>query len=277
MDKKLFDDAIGELPPSTVDIEAAIARGRRSARFPLLGSPVAAVIGGVLVLTMGIAMALMPGKPDGDTLTGPPSRTTPPPGTAAWYGCDNDDYPPTEPDDIARANRLGAALSAAVTRRLPPTSRLTKVVRDDRGPTAFRVEAPSSGERSCEVDPDAMHSMAGVAWMGSDNTRLTASITSGEFAGGASRERWCANPPDVPYHARCDRRTTPGGDKILEVVATRGELVVANGVEVARADGTAVSLLVDAGMLADGDPYTPPLTIDQLVEIALDPALAIDP
>jgi hypothetical protein len=30
MDKQLFDDAIGEVPPSTVDVDAAIARGRRA-------------------------------------------------------------------------------------------------------------------------------------------------------------------------------------------------------------------------------------------------------
>jgi hypothetical protein len=280
MDKKLFDDAIGELPPSTVDVEAAIGRGRRAARFWPVNNPVVAVIGGVLVLTMGTAMALRPGEPGGEPLAGPESVTTPRPVPDAGDICPLATAAPADPTVVARADRLTVALLAAVERQLPPDTSLVSTVADGKRPADFLVEVPSRDHPSCEIDPDAMHARAGITWMGNSNTTLDVSVTSGEFTEHGSMESWCARLAGAPYFPECERRTTSGGDAVLEVVAERNDIVVANGVEVVRADGTAVSVIVDGGMLSDyavGGTYTPPLSVDQLVEIALDPALTLNP
>src|SRR5215471_3244459 len=77
MHKELFDDAIGEVPPSTVDVDAAIVRGRRAAVVRRVVNPVVAA-GVVVVLLIGVVAYTMtrPGPDDIGTPGGPPSSTS---------------------------------------------------------------------------------------------------------------------------------------------------------------------------------------------------------
>jgi len=114
MDKKLFDDAIGEVPPSTVDVDAAIARGRRAAWTRRVLSPVTAVAAGV-VLVAGGAVALT--LPSDDPVTAAqiqPTSTTqattqPEPGLPTGTCLPR--------PDGAEAQRLTEALAAALEAR----------------------------------------------------------------------------------------------------------------------------------------------------------------
>ena len=77
MDKQLFDDAIGEVPPSTVDVDAAIVRGRRAVRFHRVANP--AVAAGVAVVLLTGAVAYTMTRDDDGILgvgTGPPPTTS---------------------------------------------------------------------------------------------------------------------------------------------------------------------------------------------------------
>ena len=60
MDKQLFDDAIGASPPSTVDVDAVIARGRRADRLRRVANPAVAAGAGVLAVMLGVAFAVLP-------------------------------------------------------------------------------------------------------------------------------------------------------------------------------------------------------------------------
>lgn len=62
MDKQQLDDAIGPVPPSTVDVEAIIGTQRRAARVRVVANPwtatvvaVAAIVGGIWVVPGGTA------------------------------------------------------------------------------------------------------------------------------------------------------------------------------------------------------------------------------
>ena len=61
MHKQLFDDAIGEVPPSTVDVEAVITRGRRAARLRRVANPAVAAGVAVVLLTGAVAYTMTRG------------------------------------------------------------------------------------------------------------------------------------------------------------------------------------------------------------------------
>src|ERR671933_229213 len=63
MDKQLFDDAIGEVPPSTIDVDAVITRGRRADRLRRVANP--AVAAGVAVVLAVGAVAYTMNRGDG--------------------------------------------------------------------------------------------------------------------------------------------------------------------------------------------------------------------
>ncbi|NUT52888.1 MAG: hypothetical protein HOV94_37220, partial [Saccharothrix sp.] len=84
MDKQLFDDAIGEVPPSTVDVDAVIVRGRRAARLRRVTHPSVAA-GVAVVLLTGVVSYSMTGGEDGGVTIGvaPPTSTAPPGSTSS--------------------------------------------------------------------------------------------------------------------------------------------------------------------------------------------------
>ncbi len=111
MDKQLFDDAIGEVPPSTVDVDAAIARGRRAAWTRRVLSPVTAVAAGVVLVAGGAVALTLPSS--GDSVPAAqvqPTSTTQVESTAPALNCE------PRPDN-GEAQRLTEALAAALEAR----------------------------------------------------------------------------------------------------------------------------------------------------------------
>ncbi|GAB3469367.1 hypothetical protein [Actinophytocola sediminis] len=76
MDKRLFQEVIGEVPPSTVSVETVITRGRRAERFRRATSPVVAAGVTVVLLSGAIAYTLTDGDGDGTPPGGQPTSPT---------------------------------------------------------------------------------------------------------------------------------------------------------------------------------------------------------
>lgn len=76
MDEQLFDDAIGEVPPSTIDVDAIIVRGRRAVRLRRVANPAVAAGVAVVVLTGAVAYTLTSGDGGGTPVGGPPGTTS---------------------------------------------------------------------------------------------------------------------------------------------------------------------------------------------------------
>src|ERR1041385_170657 len=81
MDKQLFDDAIGEVPPSTVDVDAVIVRGRRAARLRRVTHPSVAAGVAVVLLTGVVSYSMTGGDDGGVTIGVAPPSTAPPSST----------------------------------------------------------------------------------------------------------------------------------------------------------------------------------------------------
>src|SRR5215217_664028 len=180
MDRQLFDDAIGSPPPSTVDVEAVIARQRRAALVRRVGGPGLVAAAAVAAVTFGVALAVpggLTGNPGGGGITpgggsGTGSSANPmgtsqpvrpgwPPGMTDPCALPTD-LPaiPGEPADIAA--RLHAALDAAVRAQLPDaqlTANPYARYENDRqyGPLEFfhvRQDGEALGGGSCRQPQD---------------------------------------------------------------------------------------------------------------------------
>lgn len=108
MNQEILDELIGAPPPSTVDVDAVIARQRRRQRLHRLAASGSAAAGVVLAVILGAGVT---GGP-------PPHKTPQPPATApSATGF------PLEPDTKAgrerTQDRLRAALEAALTEHAP--------------------------------------------------------------------------------------------------------------------------------------------------------------
>jgi hypothetical protein len=272
MRKELFDDMIGEVPPSTVDVDAAIARGRRAARLGRLGSPV--VVAGVAVaLVGGVAFALQPDQgvraADGARQPDQSVRAEPSRGPCG------EELPtgpaPTEAP-AAAVTRMSSALKAAVSSRLADDA--TVVAVNEAGPLDFAHLKEAGGPTdhgSCMVSEDSFVAGANVV-----RGAMTGSIAV-YVARAVGPLPTCDD--NMSEQTDCEAVTGPRGER-----GTATKLALEGGVfmcqvDLDRLDGTSVSLTVtDAAHKGDvpGSGQLP-LSRDQLVEIALDPGLTLFP
>jgi hypothetical protein len=236
MDKKLFDDAIGEVPPSTVDVDAAITRGRRAAWTRRVTSPVAAVAAAVVLVTGGVALAILPGDsaPDTAPVAQAPTETTP---------VDTDGFPITQPEcpdnDPATTARLIAAVEAAARARLPEGTRL-------------------------EAQPPNTCLNYWLTWRVNDTQHLVVHV----YDRNVPASEWQCEPT-----AECQRFSGPNGEVILTDV---GYPPGGYGAQVIKTGSTEVDVTeVSVNTWADeGQP--PLLSHDQVIEIGLDAGLTLN-
>jgi hypothetical protein len=275
MSKKLFDDAIGEVPASTVDVEAAITRGRRADRLRRVGSPVLATVVAVGVLLGGMTVMLRPDDDADNYVQAQPTTATSP--TPSVDGCEGTTptAPPQPEKPAATEARLTTALTDLVSSTLPEGATLEQspVDKDGRpdGPLVFehRYSEPKQYENGCQVGEDAYHASASVRWSGG-TAGITMSIgRAGGWNVSADSVQLCRDPGTESKPA-CHTETTPNGDliKIVSLADATNQLVVV------RPDQTAIVIEVypespDASRL--------PLTHEQLKEIALDPRVTMYP
>ncbi|MFI9010953.1 hypothetical protein ACIGNX_27320 [Actinosynnema sp. NPDC053489] len=303
MDKQLFDDAIGEVPPSTVDVDAVIARGRRAARLHRVAHPAVAA-GVAAVLLTGVAAYSMTGGDGGGTTVGtaPPATTTPlaptssAPATAHPSGSDqpnvvtlppeSDPVPPPrcaggDLETVAEAaGRLTAAAAKAV-REQRPDVRLSANAQfpagTPRGPLEFYqpVEPAYPDVSVCDVRA-TLHAWATAGTPLGDGN-LGFEVEPAFFP--------ALNPPcdeeSTPDRTRCAEVTGPDGEKVLTEVFEYQRGTRKHQVQVIRADGTRLRIESEnvATTSGSGGPTAPapPFTLEQLVAIGTDPALTLFP
>lgn len=303
MDKRLFDDAIGEVPPSTVDVDAVIVRGRRAARFRRVANPAVAAGVAVVVLTGTVAYTLTSDDGGGTPVGGPPGTTSavPPPSSTTQQppagsqvstpsGVTVDDKVPPpqcagtlEPAAEAAA-RLTQATTDAVKAQRPDLELSANPAGDyppgtPHGPLDYhQVNATDPGAERSVCDPGATFE----AWA----TTTTADGTGNVFV--LMHPTWqdglgpvCAYP-GLGTRTSCVTQTGPRGEEIVKQTADMGGGITMNQVLVHRTDGTRILLQTEntanSGKV-DGAPTAsqPPLTLDQLVTIGLDPELTMFP
>jgi hypothetical protein len=272
MTKQLFDDVIGEVPPSTVDVDAAISRGRRAARLHRLTSPVAAATAGVVLVTGAVAVALLPsggnvspggGSQAGRCLDGVPTA------------------PPLAERSEEAASRLTGVLGPLVGQRLPAGSRLggptdhpEHVVAQPLVFAHVHAEPRSlGGPGDCYLGEDYFSANADVSW---DSATGAVSVAVGRLGGRNMPMDKCVSSAEESF---CASQTGPRGERVILVTITL-DGVVRHRVDMAKPDGTWVMLSAtndirpgEGGLTAP----VPPLTREQLLQIALDPALTLYP
>ncbi|MGK3204698.1 hypothetical protein [Amycolatopsis sp. MEPSY49] len=288
MSKEQFDAAIGVVPVSTVDVEAVLDRERRRARVRRVAVPWTAAGAGVAAVVVGAAFVFAPGDPvtalvPADTPSAPaspdPCAVSPyPPQTGA---------PIPEKADVA-ANRLTGVLIAAVQQRVAAGTKLQPHAQGEypkgkqHGPLAFYhvFSAQVRHESSCSGGEDYFMAAATTA-DGSRKGNVWAIVT--RLGGNATPATECGPPPEDTQQS-CERKAGPHGETIVEETLSSPGYGTANRTNVTRPDGTGV--MVEAQNVADDakqphpdgpDMPSPPLSLAQLTDIALDPGLTLYP
>jgi hypothetical protein len=206
--KALLDDAIGAIPPSTIDVDLLVAQGRRQSRLRRLG-----LAGGLTgaTATLGTALAL--------ALAAPLTVSTPHPAPTATSA----DRPVTEPVHSAEA-RLTAALAALVAERVPGVRTRT----DATGRPALSVRRAYGGGQAGFAGSAALVTAAGRGnlWIGIGLHRIDWSVPT------------VCDPLLDPDDCAVDAGAA--GERIVRL--TNG---TESHVYITRADGTGIIVIVE--------------------------------
>ena len=282
MSKQLFDDAIGEVPPSTVDVDAVVARGRRADRMRRAASPVLATVAAVAVVLGGVAVVVLSGDDAGLGPAGPPTTTSPPPATSR-PGCTGETTEST-------GTRLTGALTDAMSGLLPKGASLTKNTdaADPAGRPVGPLEAVYWNDQAadpptgCPEGDGYYLARASVPMAkGTGSVKVVIARAAGE---GDTDAIFVCDDPNVvmPDRTSCHSETTPQGDKVVATGLGASAGSKTNRVDVLRADGTFV-VVEASNMATDGkypgppDSISIPLTTEQLKLIALDADVTLSP
>jgi hypothetical protein len=304
MNKELFDDAIGEVPPSTINLDAAISRGRRAARLSRVANPVAAA-GVAVVLTAG-AVAFTMAQDDEAGTTGvasPPTSTTsseaPPTGsstkapttsTSSTPGTAPNVPEPKAPDACSRTDlesaaevnaRLTATANAAVKGQrqdlqLSPNKSMRESATtpleffQSTRDTPYGADAPI-----CEKFSD----FQGFAT--TDSPQGKGSIAMAVGATYYPQAPQCEVPANDPARY-CETGTGPNGVSFMKQTETLENGLSVYQVSVLRPEGVIVNITAEnvGTSVKAGEASTaalPPLTHDQMIAVAADPGMTLFP
>jgi hypothetical protein len=306
MDKQDFDRAIGPVPPSTVDVDAVIARERRAAWARRTVYPWTATAAAVVALAVGAVVLVAPSAgpgggspaPDGALMTTTSSPSPPLTTTTAEPGCappspasvsartptsESRQAPSSPPATVSEtpeqaAARLSSVLKYSVRGHLAAgTQLLANPGARPYGPLDFyRVGAGTDG-KDCPGQPGYLMAMANVNRNGRKGNILAVAQWFGDYG-----TPECPDPAVSPEQTGCQVHTGPHGEKIAAATLVMDGGSTGYRLNVAKPDGT--GLVLAAENVSDtskkgGPPQSPapPLTIDQLIEIATDPAFTLYP
>jgi hypothetical protein len=269
----LLDSAVGTAPPSTVDLDRVVVAGRRGARRRATGMLsgtavlVTALLLGAVSLTGGRLGSTGPGQPAGvapAASSAAPSR----PASSGPVAIAERTGPALKsvPDDPQRAIELGISTRVDLARVAPE---LTAAAVTSAGATSRTVT---------EKVPD-------FRYVGADGYRADAVVTTNTGTGylhvlvGFAHKVRCTSD-GVPV--ACHPVTGPDGELIYRNTRygrTGRGVVEEFSVLVQRRDGSEVAISVTRmpGRSDRSGSLGPPLTLDSLVEIALDPRLTAYP
>ncbi|VVJ19838.1 Uncharacterised protein [Amycolatopsis camponoti] len=288
MSREQFDAAIGAVPASTVDFEAVLDRERRRARVRRVAVPWTAAGAGVAAVAVGAAFVFAPGDPAGTLV---PAGT--PSAPASPDPCAVSPYPPQtgapipEKTDVA-THRLTGVLTAAVQQRVARGTKLQPHAEGEypkgtqHGPLTFYhvFSAQVRHESSCSGGEDYFLAAATTV-DGSRRGNVWAIVT--RLGGNATPATECGKPPENMQQS-CERKAGPHGETVVEETLKSPGQATVNRTNVTKPDGTGV--MVEAQNVADDakkphpsgpDMPSPPLSLAQLTDIALDPGLTLYP
>ncbi len=285
MSKDQFDAAIGAVPPSTVDFEAVMDRERRRARVRRVANPWTAAGVGVTAVAAGAVLVLAPGGP-APSVVQPGAASTPPPSSE---GCGLDPRPTGAPlrekSDVV-ASRLTTVLTDAVRQRvaagttLGPHSEGEYPKGTQHGPLTFYhvFSAPVAKDSTCSGGEDYFMAAASTTEK-KHKGNVWAIVT--RLGGNANPATECSPPPEK-MQGSCHRRTGPHGETIVDEMLTTPGGPTSNRVNVIKPDGTGIiveaqNVAGDAKHGGEPDMPSPPLSLAQLGEVALDPGLTLYP
>lgn len=281
MDRKMFDDAIGEPPPSTVRVDEAIARGRRAARIRQVAAPTVGVATAVVLVIGAAAFAVTPDNATAPPATASSTPPSPPPSPTSTETCgpDGTEPPTSEPVDVAK-QRLTDLARDLVGPRLPPEAHLASGLEGDE-PLEFFVAGgaidadDTFDELAC--DPDRHYTLTGLADVDSADGR--SGLLSIHLSARQQSVEECPTNEKLTDQPVCDVTAGPNGERVQVRTDVLNGSWVENVVWVAKPDGTFVSVTSAKGrVVGSQQPWSrPPLSLDQLREIALDPGMTLFP
>jgi hypothetical protein len=295
MDKQLFDDAIGEVPPSTVDVAAVITRGRRADRVRRVANPMVAA-GVAVVLGIGV-VAYTTTRDDGGggvRVGGPTSATSSsaPSSTLRSHPANRPTGTPPE-----QCSRPGVESPAAVIARISP---VLDTLFHTQLPTAqFVANSVNQYPDGVQHGPFELYQVTGEKPVAkpicdADSyflTRATVQLPTGTgnilvllapaYRNGNTGER-CDPPGNGGEQTYCEVVTGPHGETILRQTRVMEGGTTMNRVDITRADGT--SVIVESSNIGTDVKFgeaptvaTPPLSVDQVAAIGIDPGLTLFP
>ncbi|MGV9765174.1 hypothetical protein [Micromonospora tulbaghiae] len=243
--RQIFDEAIGDAPPTAVDVDALVAReGRRRRRRVGAYTSAAAV----LALALGVGVVVQPGASGG-----------PAPAHSAASATAR-----TEPE------RLQAAILAAFNREAPDLRWVQGASTGDRE----TWEGPVTDEPPWSVKPFQWESKTGwfavgVAARGEVRSYLT--IDVGRMRPGHTAPGEC-----TPSQVKCRSFTGPAGELVVandaegrHLAGTVTERTVLRTVTVERADGTHVTVQTHSATERHL------MTVEEMAAVALDPEIRL--
>jgi hypothetical protein len=287
MDSEDFDRAIGPTPPSTVDIERIITRERR--RAWLQAGPLAATAAGITAIAVGaVALLSHTDAPVPPAIPVPSlssqHQTQTPTETQTYCPGNSPTVPPAPENAEVAATRLSAVLKTAVLQRaaagtvLEQNSAAVYPAGTTHGPFEFFhvSEGAQPQKNGCRGGADHLETRATLV---GGMAKGSVWAVMGRLGGDTSPSTDCSAP--VMERTSCEVSTGPHNETIVATTLTAGS-VKSYRVDVSKPDGTAVVLTAE-NVAGDGKSDTnvtstnPPLTHQQLTEIALAPAMTLYP
>lgn len=288
MDKQLFDDAIGEVPPSTVDVEAVITRGRRADRVRRVVNPAVAAGVAVVLLTGAVAYTMTKGD-DGGGVGDQPTTTvsqTPPPTTerkpnpVVEAACARPDL--ESPAEVIA--RLSPVVKTAVQAQRSDMELVANPITGYRdgvvnGPLDFYQDTGQDSSENVSICDESSAFVAMATTKGPEGDGNITIIVSPDFLAAPGTSDCAQAALDVDS---CMEATGPNGEPIAKTTHTNEDGAHQMAIDIERPDGARVAILVEdiaTTSQGGGAPTATalPLTFDQLVAIGTDPALTLFP
>jgi hypothetical protein len=248
INQDLLDVEMGTPPPSTVDVDAVIARQRRWSRLRQAG-----LIGGVSVMTLAVALVLTTLRGSGDPNLAPPGAGSPPTATLS----------PREQE----AARLSEVLRELLTAALPDAEFL------DPTPDPFAEKPP---EQALVFVDQGTHFLAGARIRDAEGIG-TISVAVGREDTQFRSERACSTDP-APQDMNVNCEVVPGPEGPTETISNSSKYdgYKFHAAELIRADDNAVHVIIMNRSSDQPDVFrpTPHLTLEQTIALARAPELA---
>jgi hypothetical protein len=245
INQDLLDGEMGTPPPSTVNLDAVIARQRRWTRFRQAG-----LIGSVSLMTLAVVLVLTTFRGSGDPNLVPPGA----------------DPTPTLSPREQEAARLGEALRQLLTQALPGAEFL------DPDPDSFAEEPPTKALVFIDQGP---YFLAGAQIRDADGIS-SITVAVGKEDTQFRSERACSSDP-APLDMKVNCEVVRGADgAITEKISNSSKFdgYKFHAAEIIRADDNAVHVVITNRSGNETYRPTPHLTFDQTVALAQAPELA---